>query len=288
VDEAHRKALSARIHELMDARRFVEALPLLRERASIEPAPWAVHADLAIAAKHAAAWDEARAACRRAIELGGDEVDTGVHWNAGIAATALGDWALARRSWARCGLTVPGTEGPIDWQLGLVPIRIDPRDAAEVVWCSRICPARAIIRNIPTGDRRYGDLLIHDGEPRGERALSGRTISVFDELAVLEPSPYATWVVEIEAAAAADVDALREVIAGTIERLEDWTANVRVICRACSEGLPHADHDTGGETAWATERRIAIATAGAIDQRLLQAWESSGEGRRVLMIETPE
>jgi hypothetical protein len=54
-------------------------------------------------------------------------------WNLGMAATALGDWKTAREVWSRYGISVPEGAGPIDMNLGLVPIRVSPAGNAEVV-----------------------------------------------------------------------------------------------------------------------------------------------------------
>ncbi|GAT86901.1 hypothetical protein CVCC1112_1560 [Paenarthrobacter nicotinovorans] len=50
---------------------------------------------------------------RDAIEFGGASPAA---WNLGIAATALGDWATARRAWAAYGLAgFDGEDGPLEW-----------------------------------------------------------------------------------------------------------------------------------------------------------------------------
>lgn len=51
---------------------------------------------------------------------------------------------------------------------------------AEVVWCRRLDPARALIRNVPMAEsgRGYGDLVLHGGEPKGTRSIEGREVSI--------------------------------------------------------------------------------------------------------------
>jgi hypothetical protein len=80
-------------------------------------------------------------------------------------------------------------------KIGITPIRVCCDAHPEVVWCHRLDPARAPIESIPTPEsgRRYRDLLLHDGEPRGKRRYRDKTLSVFDELAVLEKSSFRTW-----------------------------------------------------------------------------------------------
>lgn len=105
-------------------------------------------------------------------------------WNLGIAATALGDWASARRAWTAYGITGIG-DGveEIDVDFGMAPIRLNPDRASlalevqpaygntEVVWCWRRSPAHAVIASVPLPEsgHRFRDVLLHDGEPKGTR-----------------------------------------------------------------------------------------------------------------------
>jgi hypothetical protein len=281
------RGLARRIGALIDERRFAEAFPLAARWAALAPDDWRPHADLTVTGKHAGDWAAVLRAADRVVALG--HGDAGVHWNAGVAATALGDWPRARRAWLAAGVRLPAGEehAPIAWALGPTPIRVGPRDAQEVVWCERICPARAIIRSVPLHEsgRRFGDLVLHDGEPRGKRRLGAREVSVFDELCVLAPSRVRAHVVQVHAPHASDVAALREVLREASLTTEDWTDSVQRICKACSEGSPHEHHDTAGGEAWSTERHIAVATeADDIGDEVLAAWERAGEGREVVEI----
>ncbi|ADX74506.1 hypothetical protein Asphe3_34010 [Pseudarthrobacter phenanthrenivorans Sphe3] len=124
-------------------------------------------------------WAESSERNARALELftpEDAEAFDGVNpaaWNLGIAATALGDWATARRAWTVYGLDGlgSGTE-PIDRDFGLAPVRLNPdkpslphqvmpsAGAAEVVWCWRRSPAHAVISNVPLPEsgHRFGDV----------------------------------------------------------------------------------------------------------------------------------
>jgi hypothetical protein len=86
----------------------------------------------------------------------------------GIAATALNNWPEARRAWNGYGLKLPAGEGPIEADLGLTPIRLNPTGGRRSRLVQRIDPARAIIDSVPFPDsgHRHGDLLLHDGEPK--------------------------------------------------------------------------------------------------------------------------
>lgn len=113
-----------------------------------------------------------------AIQLAPDDCE-GPRWNAGIAATALGDWPTARASWRGQGLPIPDGEGPIDMQLGLCSLRVAGDDAVETVFAQRIDPCRARIESVPLPEsgRRYGDVILHDGEARGRRVVGSRNIT---------------------------------------------------------------------------------------------------------------
>jgi hypothetical protein len=236
-----------------------------------------------IVAKADRNWQECRRFNLRATDL--DPSFMPAWWNLGIAATALADWPLARRSWSRYGVTVPPGDGPPDLNLGPVPIRVAPSSSAEVVWCHRIDPARAIIESVPLPDsgRAFGDVLLHDGEPKGHRLLSGREVPVFNELQLLTPSGFLTFQAEVlapdtEAAAALAMAAVPGSVA-----IEDWSA-LRVLCAACSEGAPH-DH-IEPQRPWESERLFGLAAASedaAVER--LNLWLGAGVGRALRSLE---
>lgn len=168
-------------------------------------------------------------------------------WNLGIAATALGDWPRARTAWDECGIEIPAGHGPIDVNFGLVPIRLSPEGRAEVVWCDRICPARAIVRNVPLPESGYffGDLLLHDGAPQGSRMRNGREVPVFNALVRLERSDFKTYLLDLPESSREQRAALSDVAFDRGSWAEDWSESVRFLCRSCSYGLPHTEHDAG-------------------------------------------
>ncbi len=217
--------------------------------------------DLGIVTKHLGLWEECRAVNRRALEL--DPGDEGAAWNLGIAATALSDWATAREGWRAAGLEIPEGDGPLEMALGQVPIRVSNDTAPEVVWCRRIDPARAVILNIPTpaSGRRHRDLVLHDGSRNGERLLNGRSVPVFDELIVLAPSAFSTYEACLEVERAEDVAALVSLVEQAGGAGEDWTASVRTLCKACSEGNPDAAaHAHSYDDRWKASRTVGLAT----------------------------
>ncbi|HEV3073639.1 MAG TPA: tetratricopeptide repeat protein [Thermoanaerobaculia bacterium] len=255
--------------------------------AAIEVSPeWAVPwFNLGLLYKRQRCWEACLRFNRKATELAAD--DKPAWWNLGIAATALGDWATARAAWKGFGLEIAEGEGPIELDWGLVPIRLRPADVGEVVWSQRIDPARAILDSVPLPEsgRRWRDLVLHDGAPNGYRMLRDREVPVFDEIELLAASPFSTFVAQISCADPRAVGILLERF-DQIEdvRAEDWTANVRFLCQACSEGRPHEHHDDEGAGAqeWRPDRRLGIAAIEAgRAQAVLDEWSRSGNGHLV-------
>jgi tetratricopeptide (TPR) repeat protein len=267
--------------ELANARQYAEALPFYEKAVRLAPDWYALHLNIGIATKHTGDWARSLAGSLRALELDPARAGTGALWNAGVAATALGDWARARWAWTKLGIPIPEGDGPIDIGIGTTPIRVSCDEHPEVVWCYRLDPARARIESIPTPEsgRRYHDLLLHDGEPRGKRRYGDETLSVFDELAVLEVSPFQTWSVDVVATAEADVKDLFQLVAqGCEAALEDWTASLQILCKQCSEGVPH-EHGPEAPRPWTPERRIGIATRDDAVFFLIRKWATSRHGR---------
>ncbi len=219
--------------------------------------------------KHARRWEDTLRACDRAIALDPEDAE-GPHWNAGIAATALGRWARARAAWTAVGIKVPAGDGPIEMDLGPTPIRVSPQEHAEVVWCDRIDPCRARIRSVPLPEsgRRFLDLVLHDGEARGRRRLGDRSVAVFDELDLLEPSPFGTWEVIVRCEKPEDLGQVSDGLPDDL-CVEDWTGSVQMLCEKCSLGDPSHDHPEE-EAAWSPERRLGVAARSEDDLRSLR------------------
>jgi hypothetical protein len=58
---------------------------------------------------------------------------------------------------------------------------------------------------------------------------------------------------------------------------------MRVLCKACSEGRPHEQHDHSNlDTGWQAKRRIGLASKNAAAVTgLLERWAARGDGRRI-------
>ena len=133
-------------------------------------------------------------------------------------------------------------------ELGSAAVRLSPEGEAEVVWGRRLDPARLEIQCIPlpSSGRRWGEVVLHDGVPHGERTTAaGPSYPVFDEIELWAPSPVPTWVVLLEAATETDRDALEQLASDAGFAAEDWSSSVRLLCRACSESRMPSDEGDG-------------------------------------------
>jgi len=201
--------------------------------------------------------------------------DEATLWNLAIAATALKDWSTAREVWRQLKILPDSGEGPIVKQLGSVPVRLNAEGstdcAVEVVWSHALCPVRSRIENIPTGETgfRFGDVVLHDGAAVGYRInSSGQERPVFNVLELLERSQFSTFEASVTAGSAQEIEVLERQCDDASIRFEDWTASLRNLCKACSEGRPHEGHDHDlKSTIWEPVRRLGFA---AVDADLLQ------------------
>jgi tetratricopeptide (TPR) repeat protein len=252
------EAAHAQAGVLINERRFREAVEPAGAACRLRP-DWAeAWWNYGVALKHAQRWTDCIEACDRAIALDPDD-SAGPRWNAGIAATALGDWERARAAWASCGVQVPPGDGPLEMTIGHAGVRICPDGEPEVVFCRRIDPCRARIVSVPLPEsgHRFGDVVLHDGEPRGKRRLGEASITVFDELRLLESAGYGTWRIAVTCRTPEERDALLTLYDGVDGAIEDWTDSV-VLCATCSLGEPceaHARQDAG----WRSDRDLGLA-----------------------------
>lgn len=267
----HNRRGQRHLDQTGDLERAAEAYTRAIQHADDWSIPWY---NLGLVRKRQRRWPESLYANLRAAAL--DPADEAAWWNAGIAATALDAWEIAREAWAAIGITLPAGEGEIVMQLGLTPIRLNPDAQGEVVWCDRIDPARAIIRNVPLpgSGYRYGDLLLHDGAPNGSRMLRGQEVPVFDAIQLLRASSYQTYTLRLRVGHADDLLALVEQAERSGFGIEDWET-IRQICASCSTGTPgpHAPPPqyAGGQV-------VALALAAESDtalRALLQEWAAA-------------
>jgi len=265
--------LNERGRELSDQGDVDGAISAYRSAAAADDSwsvPWY---NLGLQYKFRGEWHDSVACNREAVKRDGSDGDA--WWNLGIAATAIGDWPLAREAWRHCGVTVPEGEGPFEADYGLVPIRLAPATRGEVVWCDRIDPARAIIRNVPLpgSGHRHGDLMLHDGAPNGTRTASwGEEVPVFDALERLETSEFRTCILDVSGSSESQRALLRDIAFDLGGAAEDWSQSVSFLCRSCSEGRPHERHDSQLKVDRPELAVAAAAKSEAAVRELIEAW----------------
>ncbi|WP_164275875.1 outer membrane protein assembly factor BamD [Stenotrophomonas sp. B1-1] len=287
------QALEARAYAAFDDGDLRDAASLFGELVEQTPEIPHLHYMRGLAHKYLRDWhaslrDNLQSEQRR------DAFDEATAWNAAIAATGAGDWAEARRQWNRCGITLPEGEGPIEGNFGVACVRLAPWSDAEVVYMTRIDPVRARIDNVPLPESgfRFGDIVLHDGASTGHRTYGGQDVPVFNAMQRLQRSDMATFTVFVHCDSADDVAALEAMTLPGIGMVEDWTANIRRLCRRCSYGTPH-QHDNEAtpddDGSWKRERDLGIAAQGrAAVEKLLATWTAAGPGRVLEVIEQRE
>lgn len=280
------KRKAEKLHEqamgLSDEGREDEALALYYKALALDEQRANTHYNIGLIYKYQGVWDKSFDHNMRAQELK-PKLEAAI-WNLGIAATALGRWKEARDAWIKYGVKMEPGESAPEMDFGLSVVRLfKPDGGGETVWVRRIDPARARIINVPLPDSgyRYHDLVLHDGAPNGSRIVDGQEYNVFDVLDLFSPSDYSTYSVSVLAESEEDVDALDEMAEENGLIVEDWSANYRNLCKACSEGRvdDNHEHDQDLESAdWNPERALGIAAQKEDElSRLLERWAS---GRR--------
>jgi len=254
------------------AGRLLEQAAAVETRRRQEAVLWF---DAALAFKFARDWP-------KAYELGklaASQVPRGeqdpAFWNLGIAATVLRDWATARDAWAGYGVTLPPGDGEILANFGSTCVRIQTDEGQEVVWAQRLCPTRARVTSVPFHpSRRYGEIVLHDGAPNGERVVDGRRFPVFDEIMVFEPSAIPTLSVMITAPDVADTVALADLFAENDFGGEVMSSRV-VMCKCCSEGSVTQERSFEGG-----RQQVLLGAPEEAARRLLDEWQGDGGGGR--------
>jgi tetratricopeptide (TPR) repeat protein len=264
---------------------YLESLALNRQQ------PSALY-NVGLIYKYRREWAESLRYNRLAAELRPDHDAS--NWNTGIAATALREWRIAREAWRRAGIKVDEGDEPIVGKFGYTPVRLngfeETDSQVEVVWAHRLSPVTARIANIPTPEARfrYGDVVLHDGAQTGTRLYApGDERSVFNVFELFEPSEYATLDSRLDVPDEEALEALHRACEAAGVEVEDWTGSMQTLCKACSEGRAHEQHDHEEKTGeWKVERRIGFASTDVgIVEEILVKWQGEGTGRDIGSLE---
>jgi hypothetical protein len=218
-----------------------EAERLWKQAVTVDPKFSAAWFNLGLMAKKRGEWSECLRCNRAAVQA--DPKNTGAWWNLGIAATALRRWPEARQAWAAHKIPIPAGNDEPRAEYGLVPIRVvSSGGMTEVLWGDMIDPARVRIRNVPRprSQYRFGDVVLRDGAPDGERELEGRKLPIFNVLGVYEASTFGTFAAVLRVGSG-----VRENLLPALQAegwgFEDWSTTRAVVAEG--SGAPAADPD---------------------------------------------
>lgn len=282
TNEQLAEELFDRAMELEGKDREDEEIALYKQSLELNPNQSVVHYNLGIIYKYQAKWKESLYHNQKAVELNSKR--EAAIWNLGIAATALHEWEIAREAWEKYGVPLEdGVQGEIFQDFGLTPVRLNPTDEGEVVWAKRLCPARTQIISVPFASTgfRHGDIVLNDGAPVGSRIIDDREYGVFNCLEMFKQSDYKTYQVELDVSTEEFYQALESLFEKKNIAYEDWTNNVRLLCRQCSEGTPHEHHDKDlkeSQDEW--QRKITLGIAANDEnintvEKILRNWKNN-------------
>jgi len=266
------------VQELFDQARVLsddgkksEAIALYEEVIGLSPDWSSPYFNLGLLFKYECDWERSFHYNQKAVELAQD--DEAGWWNLGVAATALKKWRTARHAWNFFGLNYELTDLDPAGFISRCAVRINPDANAEVIWCKRLDPARAIIENIPLprSGHRLGDMVLNDGAPVGYRMSEGQEYPVLNELQLIQRSNLHTWSVRLKNCKPKHIKKLLNQCTAAGVEAENWST-IRFLCKKCSEGIVHEDHDVNLKNEATGEPHIgfASATKKPIEQVLLQ------------------
>lgn len=286
IDTLHERA-----HAAYDAGDLAEARAHFDTLLAMAPDAPDYHYMQGLVCKYLRDWPTSLRHNLRSIALR-TETDEASRWNAAIAATAIGDWAEARRQWADCGIDLPDAHGPIDASFGVASIRLNAWGGGETLFGQRIDPVRARLINVPLPDSgyRYGDVVLHDGAATGQRRFHQSMVPVFNAMQRMQVSEFHTFAVFATCPRREDLDALVDARVPGIAFIEDWTDSITHYCLRCSYGTPHRHRDedaNAGADVWQPQRNLGVAAQSRHSVvKLLEAWKSKSAGRRMDAIES--
>jgi len=167
-----------------------ESLNLYKEIIAKDSAWGTPYYNMGLVYKYSLDWSNSFYYNQKAVEL--EPENEAGWWNLGIAATMLEEWKIARTCWNRCGMKYEENDTDPYGNAGSAQVRLNPKADGEVVWTTRVDPARAIINSIPfpESNHRYKDLILNDGAVFGTRISNGREYPVLNELQLIKQSDY--------------------------------------------------------------------------------------------------
>lgn len=211
---------------------------------------------------------------QKALEINPDNEKS--WWSLGIVATALKKWRWAREAWNKVGYQLRRNNKALVLDMGAVPVRLNPKGKAEIVWATRIGPVRAVIESIPHPDsgKNYHDIVLLDTEPSGFHIVKNKRIRVYDELEVIKTSRYKTFSVVLETADTKAINILDRLCLDADLGFDNWSKATHSLVRKNNQSLPEY-HSEDLDFSYLHEAYlVAIAAHSEKEvQQVLKNWE---------------
>ena len=102
-----------------------------RLAATLAPSWETPHFHLGLIARQAGDWEVSFQSNQKAVALAGWPSDEAL-WNLGISATAVHNWAEARRAWRSYGFNVPEGQGELTMDMAPVCLRLNPPEECRI------------------------------------------------------------------------------------------------------------------------------------------------------------
>ncbi|MBI1226177.1 MAG: hypothetical protein GC192_13160 [Bacteroidetes bacterium] len=167
--------------------------------------------------------------CIKAVEH--NAFDENLWETLGIAATALGEWKVARYAWNQLGFDFKPSAEALHLDLGILPVRLNPSTQPEIVAARRIDPVRYVIESIPqpSSGRRYKDLILVENRPNPNGIFyhQNKKLPIHDELQLLKSSNLHTFSVLLYTEAPSDVDTLANLCLSANIGFDNWSNATR-------------------------------------------------------------
>lgn len=183
-------------------------------------------------------WHPAFYYSQKAISL--NPFDEEAWQNLAISGTALKKWDTARKAWNQLGYDFPEKNKVIKMNMGNIPVRINPKTKPEIIWATKIDPARAYIASVPqpSSDRRFRDLILVDHSPTGFFINEKEKMPVYNELQLLKPSRKWTFIAFLETTNPMDIMALDRLCAKARLGFDNWSKATRHYLNQTNDRLP--------------------------------------------------
>lgn len=211
-------------------------------------------------------WKPALHYNKKAIAL--DPSNREAWWNVGLSAAALKMWRTAQNVWNKFDAApIPGVP---------VSVRCSYAGQFELLWVIPLDPVRAIVKSIPhpAADRRYGDIILFDGQIIGYNIAERRKIPVYEERGLFKRSLYQTYSCYLHTSDEDDVKILERICQDADLGFEVWSNATRVMAPQNSGVFP--EYFTMTSLDLPQPQRLMVAIAAKTEeeaQKAVDIWQ---------------